>query len=219
MSKDAAKAVRSHVTVTQRQGEGVPIDMQVLPVTDVMGHSIALLRGNLMNLPVPDRHYSADVGYVKYARETVHILFGQERFGSDSLRNLLILKMTPAAVRTYLDTLVNEQPTSIAKQSALAGIEAEVLPEFQEEPRESVTLNANVVLAAVSGREGCMDFYYASPFSKGASVQSRKLALDPVVRIDIRTSLFLGLNSKLQDVIAGLPENLVLEGKLPKSIT
>jgi hypothetical protein len=194
-----------------RPGEGVLVDMEITPVTSVSGQASAVLRGSLANLPVPDRHYSADACFVRYMHETVYILFAQVRLDKSDLRNLLIVKMTPASVRVYLDSLLKSDSQSIESIADALSIEVEELPEFSTEPKESITLNASIIMAGVSGREGCLDFYYASPFSKGAVAVHKKLALDPVVRVDIRTSLLIGLNHVLTRLLKDLPDSVVNE--------
>lgn len=213
MSKGASKVARSSVPVANRHGEGVLIDMHITPLQDVRGGHIAQLSGNLSALPVPDRHYTADICDVVYSRETVHILFGQERFGAiQGVRNLVVIKMTPAAIVGYLTTLAEPDRPSFDDAIRDLQIEAEVLTRVEEEPKETVVLRANVVLTAVVGREACMDFYYASPFSKSAAAHTRKLALDPVVRVDLRTGLLLGLHKAFRTIVSDLPEETITEG-------
>lgn len=207
---NVVKPGRQHATIPQqRQGEGVSLDMQISPATSVHGQGGTMLVGSLASLPVPDRRYSADTCYVSYLNETMYVLFGQARLDGKGLRNMLAVKMTPASVKLYLNS-----PNGVQTMENVAeplGITAESLPELENEPAETVTLAANIVMAGISGREGCMDFYYASPFSKSVAAQAKKLAVDPVVRVDVRTSLMLGLNAKLAQILDELPENLIDE--------
>ena len=39
------------------------------------------------------------------------------------------------------------------------------LTSIEEEPEQTVTLFANIIGLAFAGREACLDFYHASPFS------------------------------------------------------
>lgn len=212
------KSSRAHAITTFRPGEGVLVDMQMSSVTDVDGGGVAFMRGSFSNVPVPERRYSADICFVSYSDETVYVLFGQKRFDGEDLRNLLVVKMSPSAIRSYLDTLAPvENGQTISSLSETMGIYPEMLPKFQNEPKESITLTANIIMAAVSGREGCMDFYYASPFSKAAAAANKKLAVDPVVRIDIRTGLLLGMNSAMEEIIRPLPDSVVYEAGRPRT--
>ena len=207
---NALKPGKHHAAVPQqRHGEGVSLDMQISAATSVHGQAGTVLVGSLASLPVPDRRYSADTCSVSYVNETVYVLFGQLRLFGHGLRTMLAVKMTPASVKIYMNSLGGGP--SMESVAAPLGIAAEALLELDEEPSETVTLAANIVMAGISGREGCMDFYYASPFSKNVAAQAKKLAVDPVVRVDVRTSLVLGLNDKLAQIIEGLPQNLIDE--------
>ncbi len=214
MPKDVTKFARPQTSPLNREGEGVLVEMQISPVMEVGGISVAQLRGDLSMLPVPDRHYTADICGVQYRRETVYVLFGQERFGKEpGLRNLVVVRMTPASVEAYLKSWDGTEGTrSFDKLVQATQVSAEELTDVDTEPKETVTLSANIVLSAASGRESCLDFYYASPFSKAAVSRTNKLALDPVVRVDLRTGLLLGLYNHLKGLIVNLPSSIVLEG-------
>ncbi len=207
-----AKSSRQASAAAYRSGEGVLVDMEVTPVTSVNGQTGSVLRGDLTNLPVPDRHYSADTCFLRYMFETVYIMFAQARMDAPAdLRNLLVVKMTPASIKSYLDALSQSTGKNFEAIAELLSIQVEDLPEFHTEPQESIRLNASFILAGVSGREGCLDFYYASPFSKSAVAVHKKLALDPVVRVDLRTSLVAGLNRGLVQLLHSLPDAVVNE--------
>lgn len=201
----------------QRAGEGVCVDFNAVPVTSVGGSNTQTFTADLGGLPVPDRRYSADQAFIDYRDETFFVMFGQDRLDRRGLRNLLAVKMTPAAVDQFLQTLTHPAKGALSDKSledvaASGGIEHSSLGSFNEEPGDAVTLNANIVLAALSGREACMDFYYASPFSKAAMFKSHQLAVDPIVRVDLRTSLLLGLIDEFRNRLTVLPESLLKDG-------
>ena len=195
-----------------RPGEGTLVELHVLPSKGVSGGSSAVMRASFANVPVPSKRYSSDMGAVSYSRETFKILFGQEKLNSESeLRTLLIVKMTPGAVARFLKSVEEADPKfeALAKQ---AGLEPESMNTFAGEPKETVAFDANFVLAAFSGREACLDFYHSSAFSVSSSIHTKKLALDPVVRVDLRSTLLLGLIKTLRQTLSTLPER-VLEGQ------
>jgi hypothetical protein len=184
------------------------VDLQLSASRSVRGQTATVLSADLSSVPVPAKRYSADVAFVGYDRETVKILFGQEKFGAGGrLRTLLIIKMTPAAVMRHLEQVDGAEPSfpSVAER---IGVIAEDLPQFANEPRETVTFDANMILAAFTGREACSDFYHASPFSVSVGRESKKLALDPVVRVDMRTSLMFGVIAALRKLMDELPAEL-----------
>jgi hypothetical protein len=65
---------------------------------------------------------------------------------------------------------------------------------------------SNIVGAGVSGGETCLDFYHMSPFSILKIQSTHKVALDPVVRVHVRTALFTALMKKLRQMLDELPK-------------
>jgi hypothetical protein len=58
----------------------------------------------------------------------------------------------------------------------------------------------------MSNKEACLDFYQASPFAIGNVQKSHRLALDPVVRVDLRSSLFLSMIAGLRNLGMEIPK-------------
>jgi hypothetical protein len=193
----------------QRVGEGALVDLTVQAVRDVEGAGLATYSANLGSAPVPHRRYSADRWSLVYSRETVKLLFGQERISTNELRTLLIIKMSPGAAKHFLSTVDAVVGVGFAGSAEMLGISAEEAVNIESEPTDTVAFDANFIVAASVGRESCMDFYHASAFSKGAVLQTHKLALDPIVRVDLRSSMVLGLIDSLRVLIARLPDELL----------
>lgn len=195
-----------------RPGEGTCVDLQFSAVDDVGGQGATRFTADISAFPVPAKRYSADVAFVGYSRETVKVLFGQERYQEGGeLRTLLIVKMTPQAVAKFLLSVDDASPPfgEIADQG---GYEPEALVAFSNEPKDTVAFDANWILAGVNGREGCCDFYHASPFAMAATAKTKKLAVDPVVRVDLRASLLLGVVKELRKLLNSLPPQVAKEG-------
>lgn len=64
---------------------------------------------------------------------------------------------------------------------------------FDQNAPQSVVLTSSYVLAGYTGLSACMDFYYVSPFSVQQMAALKKLALEPVVRVNLSTGLMIGL--------------------------
>ena len=210
-----AKQLQRHSTGSghvHREGEGVLVDIQFGAVASVSGKSVGSVLANLGSVPVPQKRYSADICFVGYSHETVAILFGQTKYGTEKLRNLLVVKMTAVNVRRLVESTDSISDPSLAEIAQRLKLVPETLPDFDSEPEESVSLNASIALTGITGREGCMDFYHVSPFSITAAAKSRKLALDPVVRVDLRATLVFGLIAELRSLLAGLPKEVVVDG-------
>lgn len=180
-------------SLTPRPGDGVVVDVVVNQFVAADGTTMANLGLNAAKIDVPDRRYTADTCAVSEHRGTVKLIFAQERIDGSAWRSLLVVHMSRDAVSRFLTTIKQIANPSLDEIASAAHIDAEPLATNFNEPSQAIALSANVVLSAVSGSEACLDFYQASPFSMSAVAASRKLALEPVVRVDLRTSLFLAL--------------------------
>lgn len=183
-----------------RPGEGVVVELRPVVAREVSGSNATRMSANVSAIPVPSKRYSADVCFVGFSHGTYKWLFAQEKFNSQELRTLIIVKMSAEATVRFLTSCDEASPTfdEFAEQT---GIEVESLPKFGEEPKETVAFDANFALVALSGAEACVDFYHSSAFAVGASKHTNKLALDPVVRVDLRSSLLLGMIREVAKVL------------------
>lgn len=157
---------------------------------------------DLNQAPVPDRRFAADSCALIVKDGTVKILFGQDRVTGDGWRSLVIVQMSSRAAGRFLGSLQhpNNMFLEIKKTTTeLFGVE-ELVDSFIEPPQgQAIALAANLPAIAITDNETCLDFYQASPFALGNVVKTEELALEPVVRIDLRSSLFLGLLKGLEE--------------------
>ena len=193
-----------------RPGEGVFLDAVVNTFVGTDGKTIAQMGINLAAAQVPDRKYYADICGITSFRGTVKLMFGQERVNSTELRSLLVVQMSEDSVGRFLSTIDQvKNPTFLeAAASATSKFELEPLTTKITEPVQAIALPANLVFCGVSGTDACADFYQASPFAIGNVMKSKRLALDPVVRVDLRTSLFLSLIEGLRKLDIEIPKIL-----------
>lgn len=171
---------------------------------------------DLGNAPVPERKYLAETCEVRLDRGRVKLLFGQERIGKAELRSLLVIHLSPSAITRFLDSLAQMSP-SLELAAAAMGFTPDRGAPITEEPRQTVALGAGILLAAMSNEEGCLDFFQASPFAMGSAVSSRKLALDPVVRVDMSAPLLLFLIAELRRIAPQFPPSLVSQVEMEKN--
>lgn len=190
-----------------RPGEGSAVinaSIHTFVATD--GKSISQLGVDLSRATVPDRKYAADTCAVSYAKQTVRIIFGQERFDTGELRSAVAVKMSPRGVVQFLASIETAMPEDVIKAISNDGVEAQNLVSADLEPKQiAVVLVANMAIAAASSSEACVDFYQASPFAMGVAMQSTSnstapLAVEAVVRVDLSTGLLLGLIDELKRV-------------------
>ena len=195
------------VRTFQRQGEGVPIDIVHQTALSTDGTTVAVIGINLAQAPVPDRRYVAEVGAVDYSNETVKVMFGQKKMSpSGMLRSLVVVHMSPRAVRQFLTSVKQMQKPSLSELMQKIGLEREnIAADLGEEPDQTVAFAANIVAVAISGREACLDFYHASSFAMANAINSKKLPIDAVVRVDLRTGLFGGLIDEMKKFESKFP--------------
>ena len=181
-----------------RQGEGVPIDVAVINPTgasDMLGVGLDLSRAR-----VPDRRYAADACSIARAHGSVKLMFGQDRVDGEGWRTLLVVGMSDAAIFQILRSVAEMKNPTLEQIVAAANLQAEPLSERvsePEQPNQAVSLIANLATIAIAGTEACIDFYHLSAFAVGALRGANKTAVDPVVRVDLRASLLLGLVAAL----------------------
>ncbi|RZF29999.1 hypothetical protein EVC45_10420 [Paraburkholderia sp. UYCP14C] len=154
---------------------------------------------DLNEVPVPSRRYIADVGCVVQSRGEVKLIFGQERIGTSSLRSMLIVQMSELGAKQCLQSFVAMSP-SLTDIAGTVGVESEKLSVDLVEPDQAVSFAANFVAAAIVGAEACLDFYHASPFALRSVHLSKKLSVEPVVRVDIRLSLLMAMIDELERI-------------------
>jgi hypothetical protein len=188
-----------------RPGEGsAAINASFQTFISPDGRSVAQLGLDLSQAVVPDRKYAADTCSLLYSNQTVRIIFGQERFNGDGLRSAVVVKMSPRAVVQLLAMIDSTMPASFVEALlGTEGVEVQKLASSTMEPAQvTVVLAANLAMPAVSGMEACIDFYQASPFALGVTMQSHsdKLAVEAVVRVDLSTGLLLGLLEELRRI-------------------
>jgi hypothetical protein len=193
-----------------RPGEGVgTVDVSVKTFVSPDGRSVANLGINLGQAPVPDRRYSAEVCAVGYlpARDTVKVLFGQEHLdGKGGLLTAVALNMSPRSIVQFLESLDANVDASLTQLTNDERVEKQSLVSLSSaKPEQLVTLAANLTLVAAAGTDACLDFYQASPFAVRTAMQSNKVALDAVVRIDLHIGLLLAFIAELRSIRAQFP--------------
>jgi hypothetical protein len=198
-------------TLANRPGEGVVVDVAIEQFIATDGSTVANVGINLGAAQVPDRKYSADACAVAQTHGTVKIIFGQERVGGKGWRSLVLVQMSAESAGRFLGTLNQPGHPLSDGNNPFAKFGSETLTTDVTEPEQAITLSANLAVVAMNDNEACLDFYQASPFSMGAAFKSKKLALDPVVRIDLRSSLFMAIIDGLRGL--GIkPQELKVQG-------
>lgn len=198
-----AAVPRSH----PREGEGyiVESNRRIIPMPD--GTQSVQIQFELSSVPVPDRKYHADAASVRYLRGNVELMFGQRTIGGKSLRSLVVVNLSSMGALLFIRSCTKIRPgfESFVSRSGLT----DRLDSFEEEPSQTVALTANVILAAYSGREACLDLYFASPYMMSRLSKDEQFAIEPVVRITLSTGLVWAILVGLEQLKSEFPADEV----------
>lgn len=160
---------------------------------------------DINSAPVPPRRYAADICSVVNGGKDVKIIFGQENLGEGPLESAIVIRLSYVAVQWFVNSVAEMNSPSLEEILEGMNLDPEVLSTVNERPFQTANLVANFAAVGVSGFETCMDFYHASPFAMRALPGRNNLEVEPVVRVDLRTSLFASLVTELNQIALQLP--------------
>lgn len=176
--------------IQHRPGEGHLLDVTVISADAAAGTMTIGL--NASSLPVPERRFSCDAVQVTSSAGGARLLLAQRQPVGDGLLSMVVINFATEPVTQFLQSIHEE----FLKQAvAFVGARkvAVAASVFSENAQQSVVLTSSYILAGHSGFSACMDFYNASPFSIQHLAVVRKLALEPVVRVNLSTGLLIAL--------------------------
>lgn len=185
-----------------RAGEGTLIAAIPRHSVGTDGQTTVSLDFNLRDAPVPDRRYAADFAAISYKDDAFKIIFGQDKIGVEGIRSLVVIAMAITDIEVLAASIKSLDHPNLLEIAVLANIKDVPLRDVTEEPDQTVALAASYAAVAVSGRVACMDFYSASAFALAEIAKSHKLAVDPVVRIDLPTSYLVALYKAITESIS-----------------
>lgn len=181
--------------------EGHPISLLKLREDPSTESNAVTLNLNMSEAPIPERRYVADVCMLKTGEDGVRFVFGQRDLEDQGLDSALVVRMNPQAARDLSDSLNSMTEPTLEQIMEVMRIKGSPLLSAAGKPRQMVSLMSNICSVAVSGYEVCMDFYHASAFAFRVTT-GQKLDVEPVVRVDIPTSLFSSLRAALTNYTA-----------------
>lgn len=182
----------------------VPVQRNVVAQPD--GATIVRMSLDMANAPIPDRRYSADVAAVALRDDSVLMLFGQRRIEGPELRSLVIVRLFPEPVQRFFESST-EFIEDLRAVLARNNLDEREVGSTLKEPEQTVALAGNLLAAAYSGHEAVLDLYQLSPMviHKLRLQSANSVPLDPVVRIDLPTTLLAGVFTALEAVRGALP--------------
>jgi len=182
-----------------RPGEGSLIEISRQDVTEPDGNTSFTFKVNIGEAPVPNRRFYADSAAVMFDNGQLRIVLGQRKLVGRSLKSAVVVFMSGQAAQQFMKTCETFYP-EIQEYAKKHDIN-EGLTELTEEPEHTTSVTANIIVAGFTGREGCLDLYNASPFVIATLRRGgRKMAVDPIVRVDLSTGLMLAILDKLDSL-------------------
>lgn len=179
--------------VQHRPGEGYLLDMTVVD-SDTSSQTVVV---NGLSVPVPDRKYACDAAQVLFTNTGVRLLFGQCLPVGNGLLSMLVINIAAESIMQFLGSINHEfEESAKAYLKDKGGVPS--LSTFQENAEQSVVLTGSFILAGYTGFASCLDIYNASPFSIQQMAAMKKLAVEPVVRVNLSTGLMLALIDALR---------------------
>ena len=194
---------KSVVARTSRMGEGYAVEVAIIPAAkagDQAHYSI-----DMGGLPVPDRRLSCDAVALVRSDFMMKLLFAQQNAVGDGVVSLLVVQMNFEAVENFVRTMVPLEE-GIAKLEDKHNFPKGKLSEFKGPVQHSATVNASIVMAGYSGTDGCLDFYYTSPFAIKSINFGNTLSVEPVVRVHVPTPLLVAMSRGLREFSKSFPK-------------
>ena len=155
--------------------------------------------------PVPQRRYAAELCQVSYVYNDVRFIFGQRNISNEGLNSALVVRMSPLATGQLLKSIEEMSSPGLEAIAKTMGISATPLMPISQQPAQMANVVANLVAIAVSGYETCIDFYHASAFAMRMAADTKTFSVEPIVRVDIQTSIFLSMVQELQTIVKSFP--------------
>jgi hypothetical protein len=171
-----------------REGEGVSISVSTRNFGSYVQAGI-----DLAQLPAPARRFSADAAELRQETTGARLLFGQTEPILGGLLSLLVVNMDREAVAGFKDSIDENFRSSIKHNEFIPG----ALTQFKTKADQTAVLTCSMAYVGYTGDDGCIDFYYSSPFAKQQMGTSKKLSVDPVVRVNLPSGVMISIINEI----------------------
>ncbi|PIG29380.1 hypothetical protein CLU93_3688 [Janthinobacterium sp. 35] len=196
VAKQPASTLLKSIMSSQERSEGHPIPIQTLGVTESGDTKYSI---DVASAPMPQRRYAAEMCSMTFNDFDAKIVFAQSCLVPDGLDSALVIRMSPQALIELAESFAGFSE-KIALLKTQLGFKEDPLVVIDKRPHNMATAVANICSVAIAGHESCLDFYHASAFAMGKSRTNSSLDIEPVVRVDMRTSQFASLVDKVNEV-------------------
>lgn len=166
---------------------------------------------DLSNAATPDRVYIGKECAVEYKHELVEIVFAQLKRGTKELRSMVVITMPPLHVVTMLNAIKRMNSPGLLEIVRELDLKSEPLGTLETEAEQTAEMTAQIARVSIAGQETEIDFYKMSPQAVAKhKYKADQIQLEPQVRIEIRTTLFLGLVEALEQLSSKFPTHALL---------
>lgn len=194
--KQPASPLLQSIMSSKERSEGHPIPIKTVGVTESGDTKYSI---DVAGAAMPQRRYAAEMCSMTFNDFDAKIVFAQSCLVPDGLDSALVIRMSPQALIDLADTFTGFSK-QIAALKAQLDFKEDPLVVIDKRPHNMATAVANICSVAIAGHETCLDFYHASAFAMGKSRSNSSLEIEPVVRVDMRTSQFASLLDKVNEV-------------------
>lgn len=174
------------------------------------GHAVSILQHgdaakgefglDIAKAPVPQRRYAADECSVVFDGREARLIFAQRCLIGGEFDSALVVRFNPLAITQFAHSMDTMNDPNLDTIVGLLAYPAEELSVFTVKPLHMANVFANLVAVAIASHETCLDFYHASAFAIHKSASHTTLEVEPVVRVDMRTTLFAAMMRKIQEI-------------------
>lgn len=192
--------LQSMLQNVQVRSDGHPLAL--IPESGVLSSDTVRFGLDLSSAPVPQRRYAADICTVTFANNEAKLIFAQCCILGLALDSALVIRMSSHAIVMFAESLRGIRNPSVEELAQRLNIAPESLTSITSKPAQTANMVANICSVAVSGHEACLDFYHASAFASKKAETTNALEVEAIVRVDMRTSLFLPLISRTLELEA-----------------
>lgn len=202
-SQNAASSSRSALV----SGMAAPIQKRFETRSD--GSVVSQLVMQIRDLAPPERRYSAEEAFVTFnGTDAVSFHFLQRKL-SGEIRSLVSVKMYSDSARQYHETL-NAIAEPLEQFVTRSDVDVPEVKMPADEPPHTVAMVASVAQTTFGGFEAEMSFYHVSPYGLHLATVNEaadSVAVEPVVRVDLPTTMLVGIVRQLAVLIPKLPKS------------
>jgi hypothetical protein len=180
----------------------VPVQKRIVAQPD--GTTATEVTVDLQDIPIPERRYVAELVALDFRNETVRFMFAQAAVATEQLRSLVVVHVFPEPTRKLLEGSADFR-RNLGDFLERNAIPVRSLHEVAEEPTQTVALTANMMSVTFAGREAEWDFFHLPPSAVRKLSERNDVVVDPVVRIDLTTSMAAAILRGLETLQSRLP--------------